>query len=161
LAAIAVAPCSTELLAMVDRGLVLGLLVSLVDIVSRGSDADSVGGGNTPGDLHYTWLGLLGGDDDRGFLSFLGYHLPGLGRRRWRRGLLLPCLPPLSLVGRGARVGRVFLVLFAGVGCGDRGGGGHLGHSRVVCRNSVRAFLITERGLRIERAGSAFLNWRE
>ena len=113
---------------MVDRGLVLGLLVSLVDIVSRGSDADSVGGGNTPGDLHYTWLGLLGGDDDRGFLSFLGYHLPGLGRRRWRRGLLLLCLLLLYLWwGAAHGLGAFFWCSSPGSGAGTAAGEGILG----------------------------------
>ena len=81
---------STYNVACDDWGLYSGWIV---DVVSRGNDASSVGGDSTPRDIHFTWhMGLLGGVD-HGFYSrcIHSLSLPGLDGHRWCRGQLF-CL---------------------------------------------------------------------
>ena len=114
LSSITEAPHSTELITWDDRGLVLGLLMRDVDVVSRGSYACSVGD-NTPRDGDLTWLSLLGGVHRLYSRCIPGLHLPGLGGHRWCHGLLPGLINLLSLIGdaEGVTLGRSLLVCFS------------------------------------------------
>ena len=90
---------STYNVACDDWGLYSG---SIVDVVSRGNDASSVGGDSTPRDLHFTWhMGLLGGVDHVIFYSrcIHSLSLPGLDGHRWCRGQLF-CLVNIKKITR-------------------------------------------------------------
>ena len=85
----------------------------LMDSLSGGEDADSVVGGNTPGDrdlLRRSGL-LVVVDGGSRIIPYL--HRPGLGDHRWWHSLLLLSLLLLSLMGHSKRVTlrRVPLVL--------------------------------------------------
>ena len=57
---VAETPCSSEIVTWDDWGLDLVSRLRVVDVLSRGNDASSVVGGNTPVYLDLTWLSLLG-----------------------------------------------------------------------------------------------------
>ena len=102
-------------------GLVLGLLLLVVDVKSRGNNACSVGGNNIPDDLYLTWLSLLGGGghvflDSRCIHSL---HLSGLDGH-WCCRWLLCLINFLSLLrhAEGVALGRSLLICFS-VGLGE------------------------------------------
>ena len=113
---VAEAPSSMGIVTWDGWGLEMRSQLRVVDVLSRGIDASSVGGGNTPGYLDLTWLSLLGGVDICSLTRRIhSWHLPGLGNHRWCRWLLCCLISLLSLLkhAEGVTLGRSLLVCFS------------------------------------------------